>query len=248
MRIKVLIIDDELLARQLIAEYLTEFKDIQIIGECKDGFEGFKAIQTLKPDLIFLDIQMPKISGFELLELVEDPPAIIFTTAFDEYALKAFEANAVDYLLKPFSVERLRKAIEKHKQNSTSIESKLPVKQLLDQVEINKMNVERIVVKNGADIRILALSDIRYLEAYDDYVKIYTQTGMFLKKQALSLFENQLHSGQFVRIHRSYLLNLAELMRIEPAEKDQHSAILKDKTKLPLSRSGYLRLKEVLGL
>jgi two-component system LytT family response regulator len=248
MKTRVAIIDDELLARNLIAEYLTAFNDIELIIECTDGFEGLKAIQTLKPDLVFLDIQMPKISGFELLELVEDPPAIIFTTAFDEFALKAFEANAVDYLLKPFSLERFRRAIEKYKLNSSSSESKLPVKQLIDSVENAKLNMDRIVVKNGADIRILSLSDIRYLEAYDDYVKIYTQTGMFLKKQALSIFENQLHASQFVRIHRSYLLNLAELMRIEPAEKDQHLAILKDKTRLPLSRSGYLRLKEALGL
>ena len=245
--IRVLIIDDEPLARQLVRKYLQSESDVEIVGECGDGFEAAKSIAQFKPDVLFLDVQMPKISGFELLELLDPAPAVIFTTAFDEFALKAFEANAVDYLLKPFPAERLSKALEKFRtahQKGTASSKAAEVKERLAE----EIPQDRIVVKSGADIRILPLEEIRYLEAYDDYVKIYTRSGMFLKKQTLAHFEKKLEAASFVRIHRSYLLHLTELTRIEPAEKDQHQAILKDKTRLPLSRSGYARLKEVLGL
>ena len=238
-----LLIDDEPLARQLLRDYLKAHSDVEIIAECKDGFEALKAIQEHKPDLLFLDIQMPRISGFELIELMEEIPGIIFTTAFDEYAMQAFEASAVDYLLKPFSPERLAKALDKFRKTGKTANTQKLVEKIKSEAP-----ADRIVVKNGADIRILPLSDIRYLEAYDDYVKIFTKTGMFLKKQSLQYFENSLDPALFVRIHRSLLLNLKEITRIEPAEKDHHSAVLTDKSRLPLSRSGYIKLKAALGI
>lgn len=245
--IQALLIDDEPLALQLLTDYLAAHPDIQVVGTCGDGFEGIKAIQQFKPELLFLDIQMPRINGFELLELLEDPPGIIFTTAFDEYALRAFEANAVDYLLKPFSPERLAKALEKFRQQAGPEAGREKVARVLEQVR-ETSEQHRIVVKNGADIRIIPLTEIRYIEAYDDYVKIYTRSGMFLKKQTLQHYENTLDPAVFVRVHRSYVLHLAELTRIEPSGKDQHQAILRDQSRLPLSRSGYIRLKEALGI
>lgn len=245
---KCLIIDDEPLARSIVAEYLQEYPSIEVVQECGDGFEGVKAIMQHQPDLIFLDIQMPKINGFEMLELVDKAPAVIFTTAFDEYALKAFEASAVDYLLKPFSKDRFNAAVHKwqEQRNAASAESKLqqltdiPVKQPEEQI--------RIVVKAGNNIRIIPVSDVQYLEAYDDYVKIHTKDGMFLKKKTMSYYEDTLATDQFVRVHRSYILALSQLTRIEPLEKDNHIALLKSGVRIPLSKSGYTRLRSVLGL
>ena len=245
--IKGLIIDDEPLARSLVKEYLKPFAEVHVLQECNDGFEGVKAIAQHQPDLIFLDVQMPKINGFEMLELIDNPPAAIFTTAFDEYAMKAFEAHAVDYLLKPFSKERFEKALNKwltqqmaQKTNSAKefVESRAP------QPEEHT----RIVVKKGTNIIIVPVAQIHYLEAYDDYVKIHTKEGMHLKKKTMSYFEGVLDANQFVRVHRSYLLNLAELTRIEPMEKDNHIALLKSGVQIPLSQSGYAKLKTVLGI
>jgi two-component system LytT family response regulator len=245
--ITVIIIDDEPLARRALKEYLKPFTDIEIIAECNDGFEGLRAIQKHQPQLIFLDIQMPKINGFEMLELVENPIGVIFTTAFDEFALKAFEAGAVDYLLKPFSKERLEKALEKFR-NANVMNENEKIKKTIEFASQENNESNRIVVKNGAEIKIIALTDIHYIEAYDDYVKIHTKGGMSLKKQTLQFYENSLNPSQFVRIHRSYLLNITEITKIELVEKDQHIAILKNNIKLPLSRSGYLKLKETLGV
>ena len=245
--ITALIIDDEPLARRALKEYLKPSVDVEIIAECNDGFEGLRAIQKHQPQLIFLDIQMPKINGFEMLELVEQPIGVIFTTAFDEFALKAFEAGAVDYLLKPFSKERLEKALEKFRNANAPSEIE-KVKKTLEFASLENNESNRIVVKNGAEIKIIAVSDIHYIEAYDDYVKIHTKSGMSLKKQTLQFYENSLNPSQFVRIHRSYLLNISEITKIELVEKDQHIAILKNNQKLPLSRSGYLKLKETLGV
>lgn len=242
---KVIIIDDEPLARSLIKKYLAKYEGFEIADECGDGFEASKSIIKNNPDLIFLDIQMPRISGFELLEILENPPSVIFTTAFDEFALKAFESNAVDYLLKPFSNERFDKAINKY---LTMHPDPLQLKKLLTEIIPQQTDQDRIVVKNGADIRIVPVFDIVYLEAMDDYVKIFTQNGMFMKKQTLSFFEKQLDKKGFVRIHRSILLNSKELYRIEPGEKDQYMAITKSGKKLSLSRQGYSRLRDTLGI
>lgn len=244
---KCLIIDDEPLARSIVAEYLQQFPEVEVAQECGDGFEGIKAIQQHQPDLIFLDIQMPKINGFEMLELVEQPPGVIFTTAFDEYALKAFEANAVDYLLKPFSQERFNAAVhkwlEKHNANATS-----PTESLGEVAAKQPEESLRIVVKAANDIRIIPVKDVQYLEAYDDYVKVHTAEGLFLKKKTMSYYERALDPAQFVRVHRSFIIPLAQLTRIEPLEKDTHVALLKSGVRVPLSRSGYSRLRSVLGI
>lgn len=247
--IKTILIDDELLARSIVKEYLQAFPEITVVQECNDGFEGIKAITQHKPDLIFLDIQMPKINGFEMLELVEEHPAVIFTTAFDEYALKAFETHAIDYLLKPFSKERFHKAIQKvidQRKNATPITNN--IQELLNTTATKPDQHQRIVVKTGSKIRIVAIPEIHYLEADDDYVKIHLQDGSFLKKNTMSYFEQMLDPTFFVRVHRSYIIQIQQITRIEPYEKESHIAILKSGAKIPISKTGYPKLKSVLGL
>lgn len=242
---KVILIDDEPLARQLIASFISKFPEFTVVAECGDGFEGFKAIQEHEPDLIFLDVQMPKINGFEMLELLEKIPAVIFTTAFDEYALKAFEANAVDYLLKPVTRSRFEAAINKSLQLINADHNNT-----LTQLAENKVYSgyqHRIVVKDNGLIRIIPSDEIHYVEANDDYVKIITPNGNYLKKSTLKRIEDRLDPKQFVRIHRSYLLPVKQLVRIEPYEKDSHVALLKTGDKIPVSKSGMAKLKDVLG-
>lgn len=240
---KIIIIDDEPLAREIVKEYLKNFSQIDVVAECGDGFEGVKAIAQHQPDLIFLDIQMPKINGFEMLELIDSPPPVIFTTAFDEYAIKAFETHAVDYLLKPFGKERFNKAMNKWLSNKTA---NLPDKMTEEISPPESQN--RVVVKKGQNIVVLPVQRIHYFEAFDDYVKIFTTEGFYLKKKTMAFFEKTLDASQFVRIHRSYLLNLQELTRIEPMEKDSHVALLKSGARIPLSQTGYTKLKSVLGI
>jgi two-component system, LytTR family, response regulator len=258
--IKAIIIDDEPLARLIVQEYLATYPEINVLQECSDGFEGIKAIQQHHPDLIFLDIQMPKINGFEMLELVEEPPAVIFTTAFDEYAIKAFESHAVDYLLKPFSKERfdkaLRKWIEQHAGVAANAAAKAPdadtdsdpTGALLETAAQSPAQQQRIVVKTGGKIKIIPLEDIHYLEAADDYVKIHTHNGAFLKNRTMGYFEKALDGTQFVRTHRSYILNVQQVTRIDPYEKDSHLCILQSGAQVPVSKAGYVKLKSVLGL
>jgi two-component system LytT family response regulator len=241
---KVLIIDDEPLARSIVKEYLQSYTDIDIVAECGDGFEGMKAIVQYEPELIFLDIQMPKINGFEMLELIENPPAVIFTTAFDEFAIKAFELNATDYLLKPFSKERFNKAVQKYL-NKSSVS--LP-QSVIETAAQSPGQQNRIVVKDGNKIKIIPVNQIHYLEAADDYVKIVTGEGSFLKKRTMNFFEQSLGIYQFVRIHRSYIVNTQLITRIDAYEKDSHLVLLNTGAKLPVSKSGYTRLKEVLGI
>jgi len=245
--IKVVIIDDEPLARGLVREYLSSYPEVEICAECGDGFDGLKAIAQYKPFLIFLDIQMPKINGFEMLELVENPPAIIFTTAFDEYAMKAFEFHALDYLLKPFSKERFDKAMKKwinlHKQGRTQLLSPA-LHETIKQPEERT----RIVVREGGNIRIVPVNEIHYMEAYDDYVKIFTGKEMLLKKKTMNFYEQTLDANQFVRVHRSYMIQLNQLTKLEPAEKDMYEAVLKSGARIPLSKSGYAKLKAALGI
>ena len=246
--IKAIIIDDEPLARSVLKEYLEDFPEIIVAEECNDGFEGVKAIQLHQPDLIFLDIQMPKINGFEMLELIDEPPAVIFTTAFDEYAIKAFEAHAIDYLLKPFSKERFFKAIAKWKENKGNIQQKNSAEALLDSTTHSPSQHERIVVKTGGRIKIIPLSEIQYFEAADDYVKIFTRDGNFLKKKTMNYFEQVLDPRQFVRTHRSYIVQVQQITRIDAYEKENQLAILTSGAKIPVSKSGYAKLKSVLGL
>lgn len=244
---KAVIIDDEPLARSIVAEYLQEQGTIQVAAECNDGFEGVKAITQLKPDIIFLDIQMPKINGFEMLELLDNPPPVIFTTAFDEYAIKAFEASAVDYLLKPFSKERFDAAIDKWLAKHATQGSD-NVQALLENPAKQPDEKNRIVVKNGSDIRIVPVNDVFYIEAYDDYVKIFTKDTYYLKKKNMSYYEQVLDASIFFRTHRSFIINMQQLTRVEPLEKNTYIALLKDGRKVPLSRTGYAKLKEHLGI
>lgn len=240
---KVILIDDEPLARSVIREYLNNYGTIEIVAECNDGFEGYKSITEFKPDLIFLDIQMPKINGFEMLEMIENPPAVIFTTAFDEFAIKAFESNAVDYLLKPFSKDRFDKAMEKINVKAT------PGLQLtVDAAADSPLQQNRVVVKDGNKIRIIPVNQIHYLQAADDYVKIVNEKGSWLKKRTMSFFEKSLSAYLFVRIHRSYIVNTQFITRIDPYEKEGHLVLLSSGTKLPVSKSGYQILKNSLGI
>jgi two-component system LytT family response regulator len=244
---KVVIIDDEPLARSLVVEYLQQHPSIEVAAECNDGFQGVKAIMQHKPDLIFLDIQMPKINGFEMLELLDSTPSVIFTTAFDEYAIKAFEANAIDYLLKPFSKERFDLAIKKwNEKKNTSSEKN--IQSLLVNTTKQPDERNRIVVKNGSDIRIVPMVDVMYIEAYDDYVKIFTKDTYYLKKKTMNYYEQVLDSTHFFRTHRSFIINLQELTKIEPLEKNTYVVLLKNGKRIPLSRTGYSKLKETLGV
>jgi len=247
---KALIIDDEPLARMVVLEYIQQFPQIEVLQECNDGFEGLKAIQQHQPDLIFLDVQMPKINGFEMLELVEIQPSVIFTTAFDEYAIKAFETHAVDYLLKPFSKERFNKAIEKYLAQAATTTAAEPkeTEKLLEYAAQSPAQHERIVVKTGTKVKIIPVADVQYLQADDDYVSVFTQEGSYLKNKTMSFFEQTLDPRQFVRVHRSYMLSVPEITRIDPYEKDSHLAILKSGAKIPVSKTGYVKLKQVLGI
>ncbi|MBU0475409.1 MAG: LytTR family transcriptional regulator DNA-binding domain-containing protein [Bacteroidetes bacterium] len=242
---KTIIIDDEKLARDLIRNFLQSFDNIEIVDECDNGFEGIKSINEHNPDLIFLDIQMPKLTGFEMLELLENPHNIIFTTAYDQYALKAFEVNAVDYLLKPFSRERfaeaVNKVIEKIGNSNNNDKHILSHSNFIQSDE----KLSRIVVKKGNKIVVLPIDNIKYLEAQDDYVNIISTEGSFLKQNRMKYYEEHLPDS-FIRIHRSYIVNLNEIKEISLLEKDSHIVILKSGEKLPVSKNGYIKLKEVI--
>ncbi len=246
--IKTIIIDDEKLARDIIKKYLEKYDNIQIVAECSNGFEALKEINELKPEIIFLDIQMPKISGFEMLELLDDPPIIIFTTAFDNYAIKAFEVSAVDYLLKPFSEERFDDAVKKalnllkNKENSIKKLESL-AKALYDKKEF----LERIVVKQNQKITIIPVDQIKYIEAQDDYVMLYTVIGNFLKEKTMKFYEENLDPKNFIRIHRSYIVRISNIKQINLLEKDSYIIILNDGTHLPVSKSGYQKIKELFN-
>ena len=240
---KAIIIDDEPLARMMVKEYLQAYPHITVAEECNDGFEGMKAIQQHQPDLIFLDIQMPKINGFEMLELIDNPPQVIFTTAFEEYAIKAFDAHAADYLLKPFSKERFDKAMQKLQQQRVNAAHAVVETALQSNLQSN-----RIVVKDNGKIKIIPIAQVQYLEAADDYVKIITAEGSFLKKKTMQYFEDSLPPQEFIRIHRSYIISAALITRIDLHEKDSHIALLTTGAHLPVSKAGYVKLKEVLGI
>lgn len=239
--IRTIIIDDEPLAAGIVREFLAEFPQFEIVDQCEDGFQAMKSIQKYQPDLLFLDVQMPKITGFELLELLDEPPSVIFTTAFDQYALKAFDAQAVDYLLKPFSQDRFRQAVERF---LSTQEKEIDASGIQDLAE--KSN--RLVVRVKNEIKIIPVSEVMYFEAQDDYIAIHTDSGQFLKKMTMKSLEESLSPDQFARIHRSYMLNLNQITRIEPYERDSYLVFLKNGEKLPVSKTGYARLRQVLGL
>jgi two-component system LytT family response regulator len=238
---KALIIEDEKPARDLLKAYLEEFDQVELLGEYDNGFDGLKAVNELQPDVIFLDVQMPKLSGFEMLEVLEHNPEVIFTTAYDQYAIQAFEQNAVDYLLKPFSRERFREAIERLDARDRGSIEKIKI-HLADGDE----KLHRVVIKKSGRIHVFSTSEINFLEAQDDYVMIYTGEGKYLKQQTMKYFEKHLDPEQFIRVHRSYIVNISRIERIEPYEKSNFILILKDGNKIPVSRSGMQQLKENL--
>jgi two-component system LytT family response regulator len=248
--VKAVIVDDEELARQLLREYLRDAGGVEVTAECANGFEAVKAIAEHKPDLVFLDVQMPKLDGFEVLELIDPAIAVIFVTAYDQYAMRAFDANAVDYLLKPFSSDRFRKAIDRVKQrlrDPAPAAPKIGAPELSAAARPPEQRLERIVVKDGTKVHIIPIAKLDYVEAQDDYIALRSEKKNYLKQQTISSIETQLDPKKFVRIHRSYILNLERIARIEPYTKDSRVAVLIDGTQLPVSRSGHAKLKEMLG-
>jgi len=246
-KIRTIIIDDEKLAREITKGYLSKHTEINIIAECSNGFDAIKKINEEKPDLIFLDIQMPKISGFEMLELLEDPPAIIFTTAYDQYAIKAFEVSAVDYLLKPFSEERFNDALNKSfSRIKDNFQQNSAIKNIIDHHDEKIEFLERVVIKDGSKISILPVDSIKWIEAQDDYVMINSEQGRFLKKKTMKFFENHLDENLFIRIHRSYIINADFIQHLEQKGKESYQLILKNGKELPVSKTGLSKLKSTL--
>ena len=243
--IKTIIVEDEKLARDLIRDYLGKYDEFEILGEYEDGFSGLKAINEQKPDLIFLDIQMPKLTGFEMLEVLEHHPAIIFTTAYDQYALKAFEHHAVDYLLKPYSRDRFDEAINKVRER-VDRGDKASIGKLVKHQDDQEEELQRIVVKSRSKISVILVSEVLYLEAQDDYVMIYTRESKHLKQKTMKYFEAHLPHDVFVRIHRSYIVKIEEISQMQLYEKESYIVILKNGTRLPVSKTGLPRLKQQL--
>jgi len=252
--LRAVIVDDEELARALLREYVESSSGVEIVSECANGFEAVKAIAEKKPDLVFLDVQMPKLDGFEVLELIGQEVAVIFVTAFDQYAMRAFDEHAVDYLLKPFSLERFQKALERARrrlgENPSSI-SKTPkavaAAELARAARPPREYLQRIVVKDGARVHIIPVERLDYAEAQDDYVSLHSQGKSYLKEQTISSLEAGLDPERFVRIHRSVVVNLERVAKIEPYAKDSRVAVLSDGAQLPVSRAGYERLRALLG-
>jgi len=244
-RIRALIVDDESLARSVVREHLLPHSDIEILAECTNGFEAVKVLAELKPDLLFLDIQMPKLNGFEVLEVSDYTPAVIFVTAYDQFALQAFEVHAVDYLLKPFNKERFEEALSRARERIAT-RAPNPVSYLLEEVRNNSRPLERILIKEGSAVRVIPSDTIDYIEGQDDYAAIRSAGKSHLKHQRLGDLEALLDQTTFVRIHRSYILNLGRLAKLETYAKDSKMAILKDGTQLPVSKSGYEKLKKLL--
>jgi len=245
--IRIMIIDDESLARELVRKYLESIPGVEIAGECENGFEALKMVQELQPDLLFLDIQMPKLDGFELLEVLDPRPQIIFTTAFDQYAIRAFEMNAVDYLLKPFSRQRLEQALEKARTRiSGTTGSGKTLDKLQQQIDNDRKEIERVITRLGSRITVIPADKIWYIESADDYVMIHSELGEHLKEKTMRYFEDHLPPDRFVRIHRSFIVNVTFIQGIELYEKDTHLIMLRNGDKLRASAEGYKRLKQIL--
>lgn len=247
MTIRALIVDDEDLARGLLREYASDEPDVEIVAECSNGFDAVKAVAEHRPDLLFLDVQMPKLNGFEVLELVGGDLAVVFVTAHDQYAMKAFDAAAVDYLLKPVDVVRFRTSLQRVRRRLGEKRALPHPAELHEAAREPGRYLQRLVVKDGSRIHIIPAAQLDYAEAQDDYVALHTAGKTFLKSQAISSLESALDPDRFVRTHRSYLVNLERVIKVEPYTRDTRIAILADGAKVPVSRAGYLRLKELMG-
>jgi two-component system LytT family response regulator len=246
-KLTAVIVDDEELARALLREYIGSSADIEILAECANGFEAVKAIAEKKPDLVFLDVQMPKLDGFEVLELIGQEVAVIFDTAYDQYAMRAFDEHAVDYLLKPFSLDRFQKALERARQRLGEKGKPPAVTELVRAARPPQEYLQRIVVKDGARVHIIPVDRLDYAESQDDYVSLHSQGKSYLKEQTISSLEAALDPQRFVRIHRTVVVNLERVAKIEPYAKDSRVAVLTDGSQLPVSRTGYERLRSLLG-
>jgi two-component system LytT family response regulator len=243
--LRVAIVDDEPLARAMVRQCLQAHPGVDVVAECANGFEAVKAVAELSPDLLFLDVQMPKLSGFEVLELIGRNVAVIFTTAYDQYALRAFEVHAVDYLLKPFSEQRFADALSRARAR-LAVNDALPVEALLSEARPRLGPLERVLIRDGSRVHVLPVDRIDYVEAQDDYVCFKSDGTSYIKDQTLGSVEASLDPARFVRIHRSHLLNIDRIARVELYAKDSRVAILRDGTRLPVSRAGYARLAKLL--
>lgn len=251
--LRILVVDDEQPARMLIREYLAGQPDLAVVGECADGFEAVKAVGELDPDILLLDIQMPKLDGFEVLELLDREIPVVFVTAYDSYSIRAFEVHAVDYLLKPYGRERLLEAIERARGRLAQLRMPqgvvtelLPETSTAREVARSRQPLDRILIRDGAKVHVVPVASVLYIEAQDDYVCVVTKDQKLLKQQTLTDLEASLDRRRFVRIHRSFLLNVDHLVKIEPYAKDSRVAILRGDIRLPVSRSGYERLRALL--
>jgi two-component system LytT family response regulator len=243
--LRVIIVDDEPLARAVIVEYLKAHPGVECVAECGNGFEAVKAVTELSPHLMFLDVQMPKLDGFEVLELLGRAIPIVFTTAYDQYALRAFEVHAVDYLLKPFDEARFAEALTRARARIQAHETP-PVEELIADARPRQGSVERVLIRDGSQVHVLPVDRIDYVEAQDDYVCFKADGREYLKDQTMGAVEASLDPQRFVRIHRSYLLNIDRIARVELYAKDSRVAILRDGRRLPVSRAGYTRLAKLL--
>jgi two-component system LytT family response regulator len=243
--LRIVIVDDEPLARAVVREYAEGDAGIEIVADCANGFEAVKAVADLKPDLVLLDVQMPKLDGFEVLELLGRDQAVIFITAYDQYALRAFDVHAVDYLLKPFSAERFQEAMQRARERVRAKEA-LPLEAIVRDAKPRTGPSERVLIRDGANVHVLPVAAIDYVEAQDDYVAFKSEGKQYLKDQTLAAVETMLDPARFVRIHRSFILNIDRIAKVELYAKDSRMATLRDGTRLPVSRAGYARLSELL--
>jgi two-component system LytT family response regulator len=251
-----MLVDDEAPARALLREYLAAHPDVEVVAECANGFEAVKRIGETAPDVVFLDVQMPRLDGFEVLELITPGPAVVFCTAYDEFALRAFEVHAVDYLLKPFGRERLAESLARVRERLALRSAGRPAGAVATEASASALAsaarapghfAERVIVRDGPDIHVIPISSVDYLEAQDDYVGIHAGAKSWLKQQPLSELAATLDPARFVRVHRSFVLNLDRIARLEPYAKDSRVAVLKDGRQVPVSRGGYQRLREQMG-
>lgn len=243
--LRVVIVDDEPLARAVIREFLTSHPGVEVVAECGNGFDAVKAVSELSPDLMFLDVQMPKLDGFEVLELLGREIPVVFTTAFDKYALRAFDVHAVDYLLKPFDEKRFAEALSRARARIQAKET-MPVEELVAEARPRQAPLERVLIRDGSQVHVIPVERIDYVEAQDDYVCFKADGKDYLKDQTMAAVETALDPTRFVRIHRSYLLNIDRIARVELYAKDSRVAILRDGRRLPVSRAGYVRLSKLL--
>jgi len=247
---RVIIVDDEHLARALLREHLAAHPDVEIVGECANGFEAVKAIAEQRPELVFLDIQMPKLDGFEVAELAGTTTQYLFVTAYDQFALRAFEVHAIDYLLKPYTPARLAQALAHARARlagGAQAQAVDAVQALVTEARRRQQPLERILIRDGARVQVVPVADIEYIEAQDDYVAVVAGGKQWLKSQRLAELEIQLDARAFLRVHRSYIVKVAAIARIEPSGRDGHCAVLHGGVKLPISRTGYQKIRELIN-